>query len=454
MLRIFVLTCVAAWNATNRTKFGVCYTRNMVLDGNTSEARRKLRNVVLSAASVKAVVPVCLFTDLAEDKVHEIAKSYVGRRLFDIVLSDGLASFEPRTVHERRLLEPGKNDDWRDRRLKVRSRVGRISNLGRGPFELTLFVDDDTFFCDDVAAALRDLHRGDYDVRGMPFVKRPREEAAVMNAQLCVWKHAAKQPFSVGLHVKCLDRSMSGGSFCSGAQGGAFAIRAGDRARAFADQWRDAYLDYYVAVMLSGEVKNRSSYESRSFGGDQGPLARLMESNCMRRQHRRLSFERMPSRLDDIDPSSFVDDHNASLTWSFGSLPSSINVRDANRSKRCGSPIFGPLLLLHHKRYVSHGSIDDASHRLVDLCARVNRPHDDGGGVWLGIRPPADSLADDAKCQWMRPAPTRGRDLDSRTPPRKIAGGDTAGRRQRRRSHRGSSWGSLVLGRRLFGSWF
>lgn len=379
-----VVLALAAYSSPNGTnKVGICYTRNMVVESsvvNETEARRKLRNVVLSAASAKRSggVALCLFTDLPEDYVRSISEWYdAPRDLFDVVLPDGLANFTPKSGSEKRLTG-GKGDALlKERNLKIRSRLGRIANMARGPFEMTLFVDDDTYFCNrpELHVALHELHRRReaFDVRGKIFAKSIAEEHHITEALRCVWRHADAAPFSSSLHLKCLDRRQS--RFCNGAQGGAFAVSSGSRASQFASDWRNAYLAYYVEILdKSTEWRNRSSYAARSFGGDQAPLARLMGRAC--------------------------SNHSA---WTFGALPSNLNVRDADRPSKCVAPVFGPLLLLHHKRYVSQGSLAQARHRLDVLCDKLNRPHDDGGVVWLGTRPPIAGGAKKLPCSWMRP---------------------------------------------------
>lgn len=376
-------------NKSTTRKFGVCYTRNMVVESlpvNMTDARRKLRKVVLSAFSAKrSGVPTCLFTDLAKALVREVCEWYdKPSDLFDIVLSDGLSDYAPLSAAEARLTSGRGSGVLKDRNLKIRSRIGRITNLGRGPFELTLFVDDDTYFCNshELLAALRELYkrRGVYSIRASVFAKRPSEDYSIGEALRCAWRHADKEPgFSATLHLRCLDH-VGRGEFCSGAQGGAIAIARGIEGQQFADDWRDAYLRYYMhAIDTIKDLKNRSSHAVRSFGGDQAPLAKLMEDHCI----------------------AANSSSQTQKNWSFGALPSNFNVRDADRLSKCSAPIFGNLLLLHHKRYVRHDDLPQAVLRLDTLCDKLNRPHALGGAVWLGDRPQQPS---DMKplCSWMR----------------------------------------------------
>lgn len=392
-LFLVVLWCrVSPIECSNRSlSFGVCYTRNMVLEKgelNMTDASRKLRNVVLSATSAKrSGVPLCLFTDLDEEHVREICAGHdAPRDLFDIILDDGLPEFSPRSEQET-VLVSGSSGILKERKIKILSRIGRIINLGRGPFEMTLFVDDDTFFCgshsEELVEALGELHkrREDFPIRGKVFAKRYAEDMHMSESLRCVWRHADTSEFSASLHTKCLDRvGQRDKDFCSGAQGGAFAVASGSKAVSFAQQWKDAYLDYYVDLMAKDDQwKNKSTYAARSFGGDQTPLSRLMERQC-------------------ANASSGQDNTGA---WTFGALPSSFNVRDADRPNMCATPIFGPLLLLHHKRYVSQGTVAQASSRLDSLCSKLNRDHERGGAVWIGTRT-GPLFDENARCSWMR----------------------------------------------------
>jgi len=234
---------------------------------------------------------------------------------------------------------------------------------------------------------------------------------------------------SAALHLKCADHATRGASFCSGAQGGAFAIRKGPRATRFAKDFLDEYLNYYANILHTNQYigLNHSSYAGRSFGADQPPLAKLMEEHCnLKNQSSQITTflaiaNAKAAKADDNAARKrplrmIVNDQDTNpTTWSFGPLPSSINVRDTERSKgRCVAPIFGPLILLHHKRYVNHGNLSEATKRLDALCRHSNRPHHLGGVVWLDSSPSKlpdkggaiqhHSLGGQGVCEWMHPA--------------------------------------------------
>ena len=194
-----------------RPRVGLAYTRNEI-GANRTRAflKRELRNVVLSAWSVRRreTVPVTLFTDLDAGTVHDVTRELLGwergRRLFDRVLPDGLGAYVPRGAAERALLAASRPFGWGGgedvvarRAQKLRSRLGRLLNLGRGPYDLTLFVDDDTFFCGQPRAdrgkrtpLMTLLHRfassKAYDVRAHVFGHDRREAAAMHAAKECV----------------------------------------------------------------------------------------------------------------------------------------------------------------------------------------------------------------------------------------------------------------------------
>lgn len=169
--------------------------------------RSVLRDVLLSARSVRAShasVPLCLFTDVPEVELHAavaeaVAENGTTSPLFDVVLPDGGSSFTPRSDREAtRTAAPSRTSverrgastrasgasreacsgrrPWHRRRLlnkskalafedsargalmaksngKLWSRIGRLLNLASAPFDMTLFVDDDTYFCPDAPLA-------------------------------------------------------------------------------------------------------------------------------------------------------------------------------------------------------------------------------------------------------------------------------------------------------------
>merc|ERR1712091_74475 len=68
-------------------------------------------------------------------------------RLFDVVLRDGFKNFVPHTPLEETLLKaphPKARPEVQLRYAKLTSRLGRLLNIARAPFAMTLFLDDDT----------------------------------------------------------------------------------------------------------------------------------------------------------------------------------------------------------------------------------------------------------------------------------------------------------------------
>ena len=159
-------------------------------------------------------LPLALFTDLDKGQVHAATEALAGRRLFDLVLADGLADFRPRNDWEARLLKGSGDAVVARRRRKLRSRLGRLLNLGKKPFDLTLYVDDDTYFCpgpspSPLIKALRHLYatRKVYDVRAQLFARDAEEGDASNEAKRCVWTEALSRPFSAGLEAECSERT-------------------------------------------------------------------------------------------------------------------------------------------------------------------------------------------------------------------------------------------------------
>ena len=193
---------------------GVCYTRNNVYMEKNVLHVDALRKVILSATSLRRVAPsvqICLFTEMAEAEVHETTGQFSSERVFDAVFADGFGDFEARSRGEAALLAPPtvEGSEAHLRHMKVKSRVGRIINLGRAPYALTLFVDDDTYFCPSpvdkqcerygcpspdrpLVRVLRHLYatRKVYDVRATVFARDQAEGVLQNEAKRCVWSRA------------------------------------------------------------------------------------------------------------------------------------------------------------------------------------------------------------------------------------------------------------------------
>jgi hypothetical protein len=373
--------------ATGRPAVGVAFTRNEVTHGPSGATAEhhmfELRNAVLAALSLKRAapaLPVALFTDLGPERVTSAARALLAGtghgRVFDYVLPN--AVFEGRSDAEKKLLEGGGDAVILKRRQKLRSRLGRLLNLARKPFDLTLFVDDDTFFCVSeqrpLVKALRHLYatRKVYDVRATVFARDATEGALQNDAKRCVWSRAAARGFSATLEAQCLERAATRRSACGGAQGGAIAIATGDRSHQFVQEWVDAYLAHWVKQATRLSAGKYDEREARTFASDQGPLLDVAKQRCAEKE-------------------------TARPPWKLGALPRTMNVRDADAAPDCRNSVFGPVLFLHQKKYVRGGTLAEASARLNGVCARVNRPIHEGGLSWVNkTRPPFE-------CGWMSP---------------------------------------------------
>ena len=149
----------------------------------------------------------------------------------------------------------------------------------------------------------------------------------------------------------------------------------------------DAYLEYYSPP--SSEGRRRLP----DFGGDQGPLMALLADRCA-----------------DPDPVSL---------WTIGALPVTLNVRNLREfdpdfdaakeddrrhsklSNPCAWPLFGPIMMIHQKKYVHGGALDEAAKRIDGICAKASRGITRGGLCWIGGADDADEAARAVACHWM-----------------------------------------------------
>ena len=167
----------------------------------------------------------------------------------------------------------------------------------------------------------------------------------------------------------------AGASFCGGVQGGALAVTPGPRLSKFSEDWARAYLDFYSS--------SKGDETSSSWGGDQAPLAALMDAHC--NAHPELALPSGPQ--NDTAPEK----------WTVGALPYALNVRDASErpsdaTLKCTVPLMGPMLVLHQKRYLKEylGTRD----RLDSVCATTNK-----GYAWLSANVTAE--IEGKRCKWM-----------------------------------------------------
>ena len=167
----------------------------------------------------------------------------------------------------------------------------------------------------------------------------------------------------------------AGASFCGGVQGGALAVTPGPRLSRFSEDWARAYLDFYSS--------SKGDETSSSWGGDQAPLAALMDAHC--NAHPELALPSGPQ--NDTAPEK----------WSVGALPYALNVRDASErpsdaTLKCTVPLMGPMLVLHQKRYLKEylGTRD----RLDSVCRTTN-----AGYAWLSANVTAE--IEGKRCKWM-----------------------------------------------------
>ncbi len=149
----------------------------------------------------------------------------------------------------------------------------------------------------------------------------------------------------------------------------------GPRLSKFSEDWARAYLDFYSS--------SKGDESSSSWGGDQAPLAALMDAHC--NAHPELALPSGPQNDTAADK------------WTVGALPYALNVRDASErpsdaTLKCTVPLMGPMLVLHQKRYLKEylGTRD----RLDGVCATTNK-----GYAWLSANVTAE--IEGKRCKWM-----------------------------------------------------
>ena len=156
----------------NGRTYGVAWTRNNARPGDVEQ----LRELYVSAASLRRrgrSTPTTLFTELARHDVDAAMRYFADEygharpptSLFDAVLnvSDAAAATReiPRPLREAAAASLANVSA--ERRDLATSRLGRLHHFARAPYDVTLFLDDDTAFCADAAGeatlalALRDV---------------------------------------------------------------------------------------------------------------------------------------------------------------------------------------------------------------------------------------------------------------------------------------------------------
>ena len=312
---VAISTVVALAAAKRRTtSVGVCWTLNEVpplpkgqscRHGHVPDALAPWAALRASAITLKTFHPTvktCLFTDAPETAVrdHMAALQRCGfprdpgaMDLFDeIIAQEPFESLHALTNFEKQVRGHPVirfDDVW----VKFRSRLMRMRNLRRVPFDVTLAVDDDTVFCptDDLEARLRALA-----TRTVRFVP---ENAAKGKSYEGALEEA-------GRLRDCGDECWDAGE-CPGLephrhtslQGGAALLRRGPGLDAFVDAWFDSYVAYYAKELH----KNSTWRHDNQLGADQPPLRDVARDRCLR-----------PSNA----------------TWSIGALPANYNIRFLN----------------------------------------------------------------------------------------------------------------------------
>ena len=260
-----MLRCLAAaacCHAAHVKPYGICWTRN---EASKSNPALNLGNLLRSATSARRAsegkIPLCLFTNLGESTVLEEAQLKYGnetKHLFDTVLQDSLATYVPRTGAAALLL-------WKAQTHYhvIRSRVGRLLNLARAPYEMTLFVDDDTYFCaphgpDGLLGSIKWLHdtRERHTLRAQVFGHNG-------GGKECIWHKVLHEnaSFSSALEGDCNDLGLQNKCLGErGIQGGALAVTRNSTLTKLVDEWVSTFLFEHTCVLGLNETSECRSY--------------------------------------------------------------------------------------------------------------------------------------------------------------------------------------------------
>ena len=354
------ISAVVALAAAKQRSVGVCWTLNEAppLDkgsscrhGHVPDALAPWAALRASAITLKTFHPTvktCLFTDAPETAVRDhmaalqrcgFPKDPGAMDLFDEIIAQEpfealhtkLAGFE-KQVRGHPVIRF--DDVW----VKFRSRLMRMRNLARVPFDVTLAVDDDTVFCptDDLEAKLRALATRtvrfvpENAAKGKSYEDALQEAGRLRAARNCgnvTWEAGAGACPSLAPH-----------GHVQGLQGGAALLRRGPGLDAFVDAWFDSYVAYYEKELH----RNSTWRHDNQLGADQPPLRDVARDRCLR-----------PSNA----------------TWSIGALPANYNVRflhppetepldlvlkrgSANVSDSLYGALDGPAVVLHSHFYL------------------------------------------------------------------------------------------------------
>ncbi|KAH8074376.1 VDE lipocalin domain-containing protein [Aureococcus anophagefferens] len=265
----------------NGRTYGVAWTRNNARPGDVEQ----LRELYVSAASLRRrgrSTPTTLFTELARDDVDAamryFADDYGHARpptsLFDAVLnvSDAAAATRdiPRPLREAAAASLANASA--ERRDLATSRLGRLHHFARAPYDVTLFLDDDTALCADAAGeatlalALRDVDAPPSDAPPVRLASNDGSQGKHQSAARFACAAAATlacardacAPGACGDYASAACRACRR-RWCAGEdlgacgkgwdrlQGGAVAVVRGWRAASFVADWIQAYVDAWLA---------------------------------------------------------------------------------------------------------------------------------------------------------------------------------------------------------------
>ena len=352
------MSAVVALAAAKRrvTSVGVCWTRNEVPQYKEQACRHghvpdslapwaPLRASAITLKTFHPAVKTCLFTDAPATAVRDAMadlhrcgfhKDPGALDLFDEIIAQepfealhALTNFE-KQVRGHPVIRF--DDVW----VKFRSRLMRMRNLARVPFDVTLAVDDDTVFCptDDLETNLRALATRDVRFTPEALAKGKSYSNALQEADRLRKARDCGDDWAVSCTGACPSLVETHGH--TSLQGGAALLRRGPGLDAFIGAWFDRYVAFYEK-----ELQQNSTWRhDNQLGADQPPLRDAARDRCLR-----------PSNA----------------TWTIGALPANYNVRflhpptdgdlvlkrgSANVSDSLYGALDGPAVVLHSHFYL------------------------------------------------------------------------------------------------------
>ena len=308
------LVVAAAANALTVDEIGVCFVRNYVhYDASRGDHGLRLAEfydlqaVAMTLRRLPLSPRTCLFTEAPANAVAAamVALGTPERdapKLFDVVLEPskppfgGLGGRWPAIAAALGRLGAINASHGIDKGTRLLSRLSRLHDYARAPFEVTLFADDDAAFCPSTqflgrVAALSggadapDVRIAEYDLAASDAGTAARHAGRLRRLAACA---AARGTPGDGLGdaAWCWDHVPAGATACptfafasdAGLQAGVVVARNTSGARRFFGDWVDAYVDMWLPHLAKRDGDLRAVAR---VGSDQEPLWAIVKRRCL-----------------------------------------------------------------------------------------------------------------------------------------------------------------------------